>query len=1481
MKSFCIKLFLSFLVGLFSYSSIGQCNQNYDWIQWNSFTGTSASGTVPYNGHQVNVSMNANYSFTSTGYIFNYSAFSAFLNPPPNNTVPATTWAVGAGGQTTMCFSETVQNPVLLLSSIGASSLIVTLHFSRPYSLVYDGGGVNYLNDSTIVGAEGYAIIKFPGNFDCITIYSSTPENWTNITWGLNPPLFPVNILEVSNSCGFASYTASGASTYLWSGGLTPNQASNTFTSNGTYFLTATDQNGCEVNTSQSVVINNAFPVIFNQDTIRACGNSYTLDAGVGYNSYSWNTGASTSSINVSATGWYACTVNQASCTATDSVFVSLINAQITNNDTTVCAGTNLQLSAVGSSNNLTICNMNITKTSIPLGNPIPGFTYGGFYNGHYYYVYNTPTTWTAGELVCRQSGGYLVCINDINENNFVINLTNNNIWIGLFRDPATCNFRWLDCQNITFTNWRPGEPNSGPCGEPYAQIIRGCSYGLNTWNNLDDFSNNGACYSNDVPIMEIDPTIYPNYGPYPLSYQWSNGATIPTISVSPSQTTTYYCTISNGISSCIDSVKVTLNNQNFILQDTIRVCGDSYTLDAGAGYASYNWNTGATIQTINVNTTGWYNCIVSQGNCVFKDSVFISIVNAHIINNDTTICAGNSLTLSSAPTNSPIPSNIILPTGANYEYQLSSPPSNWTTTTGGWNTSNAPFGNSLGGPFGYNTYWPVWNSLFVRKEINLTSYDLNSINWFLGVDNGYTLYVNGNLISSDFQQGYTFQWEYSGQIPIQFLNQGINIIAVALTDQGGATAFDMQITGNPIIFPSTLVWSTGESTPIINVTPSQTTTYYCTVSNSITSCIDSVKITLTQPDTSLNIITSCDNFLWNGNTYSSSGNYFYNTNNNIGCDSVAKLQLTIKASSHNIINLTTCDSLRWHNILHTTSGTYLYNYTNSIGCPSTDTLNLNVNYSTHNSIIQISCDSLRWNNTLYNTSGTYLYSYLNSFGCSSTDTLHLTINISTHNAVFQTTCDSLRWHGILYTTSGTYLYNYANPLGCQSTDTLHLVVLYATHNIENQTTCDSLRWHNILHTTSGNYLYNYTNSIGCPSTDTLHLNVNYSTHNIIIQTSCDSLRWNNTLYNTSGTYLYSYLNSFGCSSTDTLHLTINISTHNAVFQTTCDSLRWHGTLYTTSGTYLYNYANPLGCQSTDTLHLTIKNSTHNSETYSACRYYIWHNNTYSLSGTYLYNYTNSNGCPSTDTMHLIIFPGPSLGVDKIIEICFGKEKDLTTIFNTTNLNSSWSSNGTTLTDPIHVGNAGIYEIIVTDQNNCRDTGKVNLIIQPEIIANAGNDTIVQSNVYFQLHGTGGITYIWDPSNFLINPYVPNPSANISLTTTFVLTALDNIGCFDTDTIIVKALKGPEVYVPNAFTPNDDGTNDLFRPILVGLTSLNYFRIYNRYGELLFETTNINKGWDGTFKGKKQAMANYIWTLSAKDTSGKMKEIKGNILLLR
>ena len=146
-------------------------------------------------------------------------------------------------------------------------------------------------------------------------------------------------------------------------------------------------------------------------------------------------------------------------------------------------------------------------------------------------------------------------------------------------------------------------------------------------------------------------------------TYLWSTGATTPSISVSPTVTTKYYCTVSNGVNTCKDSVTVTVSTitTNFITADTIKVCGTSTGISATTGLASYAWSNGANTASTTVTSSGWYKCTATNGACTAKDSVYVSLFNPKITQNDTTVCAGTPLTLtvnnntalsSSLPTN-------------------------------------------------------------------------------------------------------------------------------------------------------------------------------------------------------------------------------------------------------------------------------------------------------------------------------------------------------------------------------------------------------------------------------------------------------------------------------------------------------------------------------------------------------------------------------------------------------------------------------------------------------------------------------------------------------------------------------------------------------------------------------------------------------------------------------------------------------------
>ncbi len=103
----------------------------------------------------------------------------------------------------------------------------------------------------------------------------------------------------------------------------------------------------------------------------------------------------------------------------------------------------------------------------------------------------------------------------------------------------------------------------------------------------------------------------------------------------------------------------------------------------------------------------------------------------------------------------------------------------------------------------------------------------------------------------------------------------------------------------------------------------------------------------------------------------------------------------------------------------------------------------------------------------------------------------------------------------------------------------------------------------------------------------------------------------------------------------------------------------------------------------------------------------------------------------------------------------------------------------------------------------------------------------------------------------------------------------------DTQLVKINARKG--IYVPKAFSPNGDGINDRLYPILVGIQQLYYFRVYNRWGNLIFETNSGNpaSGWDGKYKGLLQPVETYTWVAEGIDIDGIIIKKSGNTILLK
>jgi PKD repeat protein len=194
------------------------------------------------------------------------------------------------------------------------------------------------------------------------------------------------------------------------------------------------------------------------------------------------------------------------------------------------------------------------------------------------------------------------------------------------------------------------------------------------------------------------------------------------------------------------------------------------------------------------------------------------------------------------------------------------------------------------------------------------------------------------------------------------------------------------------------------------------------------------------------------------------------------------------------------------------------------------------------------------------------------------------------------------------------------------------------------------------------------------------------------------------------------------------------------------------------------------------------------------------------------------------------------------------------------------------------------YILTVYDVLGCPKPGRDTVVVtvRPPIVAFAGNDTSAVVNQPIKLNATGGQFFLWSPSTFLNFNDIQSPTALFSNSGvyTYAVKVFTPENCFAVDTINIKVYKtAPDIFVPNAFTPGKN-QNNLFRPIPVGIARIDYFRIYNRLGNLVF-SSNDGRGWDGTLAGKMQDPNTYVWVVRGTDFTGKVITKKGTMILIR
>ncbi|OSZ80767.1 hypothetical protein CAP36_05850 [Chitinophagaceae bacterium IBVUCB2] len=284
-----------------------------------------------------------------------------------------------------------------------------------------------------------------------------------------------------------------------------------------------------------------------------------------------------------------------------------------------------------------------------------------------------------------------------------------------------------------------------------------------------------------------------------------------------------------------------------------------------------------------------------------------------------------------------------------------------------------------------------------------------------------------------------------------------------------------------------------------------------------------------------------------------------------------------------------------------------------------------------------------------------------------------------------------------------------------------------------------------------------------------------------------------------------------------------------------------------------------------------------------------------SPTSTTTYTVTATLGRCSVDDIVIVNVnpaPIPDAGVDAFI--CYGQTYTLQgsggvqyTWIPSTYLNSTTGANP--VSNPARTITYTLSNVI--DANGCESliTDDIVVDVTPPIKVNTFPiDTIAHPGDTFQLSAIAEVAtaniFTWSPSTRLSDASISNPVVtigNIGDDIVYKVTAETTAGCKGEGYVNIRVYKGPELYVPTGFTPNNDGKNDTFYPFPVGIKSINYFKVFNRWGQLVFSSTRLLDGWDGKSNGAEQATGTYVWMAEGITKENKIITKKGTVVLIR
>jgi gliding motility-associated-like protein len=273
--------------------------------------------------------------------------------------------------------------------------------------------------------------------------------------------------------------------------------------------------------------------------------------------------------------------------------------------------------------------------------------------------------------------------------------------------------------------------------------------------------------------------------------------------------------------------------------------------------------------------------------------------------------------------------------------------------------------------------------------------------------------------------------------------------------------------------------------------------------------------------------------------------------------------------------------------------------------------------------------------------------------------------------------------------------------------------------------------------------------------------------------------------------------------------------------------------------------------------------------------------------GRYAVRITTPGGCDTSLSFTILPLPVPQVSITADSIGCSASPVH----FSGTTDAPVWSwqfgdgNTSASLSPDYYYPKAGVYNVTFTATNveGCSDTVNKQIIIKDFDLTLTADKDLVDIGELVHLRTSASEPYTvlaWEPHNLFPDQTALTQTIVIDTTQTFVVTGRSTFGCVNKASVQVAVT--PKVFMPNAFTPNNDGVNDRFRPVSTGYIFVRYFEIYNRYGQLVYAASGANiAGWDGTFSGQVMDVGTYYYHIDIETKENKTIKMKGDVILLR